>query len=732
MTPTRDRLLAALAGLALFASPISALAQLPRPRLHAIYPAGGRAGETVEVQVSGTDLERIDTLWFDHPGLRAFHRKGATFTVAIAPGTPVGLHDVRAFGPLGLSNARTFVAGDRPEAREVEPNDTSARANPIALNSVVNGRSDAAADVDCFAFEGRRGQRIFLDLSAERIDTRLDATLHVFGPSGAEIAQAHDHFGFDPFLDLTLPADGRYVIQVHDIVYNGSADHAYRLTVHDGPHLDAIVPIAAPTGVDRAFTLLGRNLGGTAAPGQGVEGRPVERLEVSFTPPAPDPLDLLLEGSRPSLTAGVPGSFHRISGPAAWSNAVFVAEARDPVVLEAEPNDASHPQAVELPCDVSGTFGAPGDEDVYRFRARKGEVWWVEVASERLGAPGDPSVVIQRVNDKGETQDLLADDDLAVPGDPRFPTASVDVAVRWQAPEDGPYQVVVTDLYSSQRGDARHAYRLNIRPPRPDFRLFLVPADTTQPGALSVSAGGRASAVAVASRLDGFVGPIRVEALDLPSGVSCEPVTLGPNQSSAPVVFTADKHAPPGIGRATLVGRALSGDRKDVLDYARGANPLHPEPSHPALPGSLTWGPTNPGQTPAPPAPARLTRGLILAVVEPAPFLLTAKPDEWVVGKGETVEIQVEATRSEGMTEAIQVNATDLPPNQVGANVAIAKGSNSAVLKLKVADNVPPGNYTFVLRGTGPFPFNKDPNAKARPNVSVTEPSNPISLRIRR
>jgi len=40
------------------------------------------------------------------------------------------------------------------------------------------------------------------------------------------------------------------------------------------------------------------------------------------------------------------------------------------------------------------------------FEARKGEVFWAEVFSERLGLPTDPFALIQRVskNDKGEEQ----------------------------------------------------------------------------------------------------------------------------------------------------------------------------------------------------------------------------------------------------------------------------------------------------------------------------------------
>ena len=264
-----------------------AQAQLPQPRLQGIFPLGVRAGSTADVTLRGTDLEGVNALWFDHPGLRAFHLKGATFRVACAPGTPVGHHDVRAVGTFGVSNPRTLVVGERPETLEVEPNNTPAQATPIALNSVVNGEL-AATDLDHFAFEGKAGDRVFLDLEAERVESRLDATLRVFDPAGREIAESRDVFGADPFLDLTLPVDGRYVVKVHDVIYGGSTEHTYRLTLHDGPHLDAVVPTVAAAGVPTKFTLLGRNLGGTPAPGLSIGGLPVERKEVTLTMPADD------------------------------------------------------------------------------------------------------------------------------------------------------------------------------------------------------------------------------------------------------------------------------------------------------------------------------------------------------------------------------------------------------------------------------------------------------------
>jgi hypothetical protein len=724
----------ALAGLL---SPTLSQAQFPQHKLHAIYPLGGRQGDTVEVQITGTDLENANGLWFDHPGLRAFHIKAQTFRIAIAPGTPPGRHDVRLVGPLGVSNPRTFEVGDRPEAIEKEPNNQPGEANPLVLNSVMNGRMDPAADVDCFAIEGKRGQRLFFEIEAYRVDTRLDATLRLLDPNGREIATNEDEFGADPLLDVTLPADGRYVVKVQDIVYNGSPEHGYRLALREGPYLDAIVPVVAVPGIPSTFTLLGRNLGGATAPSLTVDDRPLETRPVTLTPPSAigwgmdrPSADLLL-----SPAAARRGFEYRFEAPGAWSNPLFIAESLDPIVLEVEPNDGqAPPQDVTLPCDISGAFATRGDTDIYRFKAKKGDVWWIEASAECLGSLADPTFVVQRVLEKGPPQDLATGDDQPdpVPASP-FPTASVDAVLRWQVPEDGTYQVVLNDSFASQRGGVRLYYRLNVRSPRPDFRLFAIPATPPgQLGDLTVRAGGRELAFVVATRLDGFTSPIRVEALDLPAGITCDPVVIGQGQYQAPLVVTAAPEAKSTEGYVRIMGRALSGDRKEVLDYAAGSGGVRPEPRHEAIPGALVWPPTPLANGSPPLSQVRVTRGLVCAVREGAPFLLSARPESIVAGPGGQLELNVEVERRAGFDEAVQVAATDLPPNLPAANATIAKEAKTAVLKLAVPANVPPGNYTILLRGTGAFPFNKDPNAKDKPKINITAPSNPVSLTVRR
>src|SRR5262249_38607746 len=287
----------------------------------------------------------------------------------------------------------------------------------------------------------------------------------------------------------------------------------YRLTVHDGPHLDAILPLAAPPqpGAAGSFTLIGRSLGRGAAPDPRLrgEGRLLERLSIAGPPPGEAALVLASsDPARPfvpaaaATRAGFESSYVRISPAGAApvvSNRLFIARAAAPVVLEQEPNDDdAHAQAVTPPCDLSGTFDRPGDVDRFRFPGRKGEVWWGEAIAERIGSPTGPASVIQNLGTRGKpAQDRASGDDLPDAGfAARFNTQTVDAALRWQVPEDGPYQILLNDLYGSQRGQPRLTYRLVIRREQPDFALIVLPEHPKDLHAVTVRAGGRTAATA--------------------------------------------------------------------------------------------------------------------------------------------------------------------------------------------------------------------------------------------
>ena len=74
--------------------------------------------------------------------------------------------------------------------------------------------------------------------------------------------------------------------------------------------------------------------------------------------------------------------------------------------------------------------------------------------------------------------------------------------------------------------------------------------------------------------------------------------------------------------------------------------------------------------------------------------------------------------------------AAVLPPGFSFATTNIAANNTETALKINVAANVPPGDYTVVLRGDAQVPFNRDPTATSRPNVRVADPSTPMRVQV--
>ena len=148
-----------------------------------------------------------------------------------------------------------------------------------------------------------------------------------------------------------------------------------------------------------------------------------------------------------------------------------------PAAQEIEPNNSqSQVQTITLPCDISGSFFPAADVDQFEFTATKGDVWWVEVASERLGRPTDPSVVVQHVSGEGAEQkitDIAEFTDLAAPvkpssngyayDGPPYDGGSADIIGKLEIRDDGIHRLQITDLFVGTRNDTCNVYRLIIR-----------------------------------------------------------------------------------------------------------------------------------------------------------------------------------------------------------------------------------------------------------------------------
>jgi hypothetical protein len=183
------------------------------PRPTGVFPAGGKAGETLTVKwLTATTNEFTQQIKLPDE-LRDQFVVFAEEKSEIAP------------SPNWL-RVSTF-----PNVLEIEPNDdkehaTSAGTNtPIALNGVISKDSDS----DWYRFGAAKGQVIELNVFARRLRSPLDPVLNVYDTNGTSLANNDDSAGADSYLRFTAPSAGDFLLRVSDHLKKGGPDFFYRV-----------------------------------------------------------------------------------------------------------------------------------------------------------------------------------------------------------------------------------------------------------------------------------------------------------------------------------------------------------------------------------------------------------------------------------------------------------------------------------------------------------------------
>ncbi|MBS0201376.1 MAG: serine protease [Planctomycetes bacterium] len=485
---------------------------LPAPRLLTTMPMGGRAGTQVEVTISGENLDNVDQLAFSDPKITAAPKLNAAgqpepnkYVVTIAADCPVGLYEARVMTRLGISSSRAFTVGNLAEVSQTRPNTTLATALELPLNSICNAAMTQRA-VDHYVFEARQGQRLIVDCATRGIDSKLDAVVIIADAAGRDLLVERR----GGVLDFKVPADGKYVIKVHELTFKGGPAYYYRLGLWE-------LPADAP-----------------------IVRQPSTQPVNSFSWPP-----------------------HGLPAQAA--------------IAEVEPNnDRTKAQKISLPCDIAGNFFPAADVDVFEFEAKKGEVWWVEVGSERFGLPTDPAILVQQVTRMGDVEkltDVAEFSDIPSPvkvssngyayDGPPYNAGTSDILGKLEIKEDGVYRLQLSDLFGGTRNDPRNIYRLVIRKAAPDFALVawamhmeLRNGDRNAVSKPLALRGGATMALeVVAIRRDGFDGDIELAMDGLPEGVTARGLKIPAGQSRGLMLVTAHQNAPRAIGSAHFTGR---------------------------------------------------------------------------------------------------------------------------------------------------------------------------------
>ena len=276
-------------------------AQQP-PTIGYIYPPGGRAGTTVEVQLGGYDFTpdtqffvldsraKLEVTgppgallypgaphWFGPKAINANKPYGIPREVparlTLPAELPPGIIRWQAANANGVSAIGLFYVShddleikeeDCPTARFVtaEPSSTSDRSHRqiSSLPVTISGRLHKKEEVDRYLLVAPRDGLISVDLHGPALGLSLNAILEIRDSDGRMLANAGDSAGRGLGVSFVGQAGKTYELTLYDLDYRGNRGVVYRLSLYEAPRIVATLPMRAQRGSTREVEFVGYGL----------------------------------------------------------------------------------------------------------------------------------------------------------------------------------------------------------------------------------------------------------------------------------------------------------------------------------------------------------------------------------------------------------------------------------------------------------------------------------------
>jgi hypothetical protein len=684
--------------------------------LQALSQHVAQAGTTVPVQVLAVEQgEQIGRLVFSHPDITArlltepasdptqvSPPRYGHFEVSIGPQVAAGIYDVCVVGAAGVSNPRAFWVTTQPVVVPDAAAVDSPAGAPLEMERVVWER-----------FRGPQAQRFHLSLTAgqaievlahaQSLDSNALPMLILRNEAGQEVARGRAAKQTPARVRCAAPTDGRYMVEVQDMLYQGGADYYYALLARsiDAPAESVETATASESGTE---TVAVGTEGGVVA--EATESA-VDRGLVAWIQ------SLHQRGDRRQRAAIRQPAIVPVLGD--WASGAGGLDF-SPVQISPSPGSVS-----QLPVVVAGVFPERPEPVRFDFQGSGGQVVWCEVVSAGAEQWTDPQLLLYRVrqDDQGvESLQLLTHQDDA-PGVGTGPVniASPDPAFIATLPEDGRYCVMVLDQVTSPRPDDQRRFVVSVAAPRPDFQLVSHPLffnnDPAQsrPWGMQLAPGGTAAWHVHVLRRGGFAGAIELTVEGLPEGVQVVPVIVHPAVNQATVVIQGTAELGPWCGGVRIVGRAVGEPTMRRVAWPaatfQAASPRR---------NMVRWGlvaETRLKTTDGPPA------GLGMSWPEP---LVNVVP-----GEAATAVLNLE--RREGGAGQGIVRPVQLPPGWSVSEVTIPPDQTQGSITIQVPADTVAGRYTVGFHNESKLQWKVTPESAAQ-EVAVWLPVPPLVIEI--
>jgi len=225
----------------------------PALRLAKVFPPAGPVGGKIVVACTGAGLEQATAIHFSLAGVSAkvVHATpaSATFEVTIEPDAPPGICEARVVTPSGISNPRAFCISACTKEEVASGNHTPDQA--VTLGENVGVSTNCTADSSaCYTIELLRNHPVRFESLAQEIDSRMLPVMLLSDDRGRELARSRR----GGRLDFVAPRDGRYTLEVHDLLYRGGDEYFYHLACTGAPEGPVEQPsLAASDGICKIF-----------------------------------------------------------------------------------------------------------------------------------------------------------------------------------------------------------------------------------------------------------------------------------------------------------------------------------------------------------------------------------------------------------------------------------------------------------------------------------------------
>ena len=200
------------------------IGSFPRPK--AVFPNGGKPGETIEFSFIGDPAGPITQ----------------SFTLPAEPRAGFELfpvHDgLAAPSPHRVKVSQLESVRDSGAARDAK----SAAVMP-PLPSAAMGVLGEGMPVAWFRFKAAKGRNLVLRAIARELRSPLDPSLSIHAADGKYLVNNDDQGGPDSVITWTSPADGDYFAVIRDQLRRTGPDFTYRIEITDrSPALSASLP----------------------------------------------------------------------------------------------------------------------------------------------------------------------------------------------------------------------------------------------------------------------------------------------------------------------------------------------------------------------------------------------------------------------------------------------------------------------------------------------------------